>query len=285
MASRSTRRPVRVVASPTIADWWLPAALVALEGRHERHLSVEVITANSSLVRDMVRTAAATSGWRRSIPASRPRACPRPSSGATKWSSPSRRTHRWAVGGDIDSYEFASTPIIRRDPGANSTRVVEAVLGLAGLSPVTPLAEIGNNVAARATALAENAPVLLPFAELMDEPDGGLVVKRVAGMRFEREFALILAGSLQDLAAPARALAQHLLGWQRRARARRIEWQSAGPRRRRTIRLGRARGSAHLGSAVMRSFDDDRERRGPGRRHHEGSCQVPGIASSGSSEW
>ena len=39
--------PVRVAASPTMADWWLPGALVDLESRHERHLSVEVVTANS----------------------------------------------------------------------------------------------------------------------------------------------------------------------------------------------------------------------------------------------
>ena len=95
------------------------------------------------------------------------------------------------------------------------TRVVEHALGQAGFTAVAPLAELGSNVAARATALAENAPVLLPFAEISDGSDGTLVVKRVQGMQFTREFALILAVSVVDLAAPARALAQHLLAWQR----------------------------------------------------------------------
>ena len=209
--------PVRVVASPTIADWWLPAALVSLEGRHERHLSVEVITANSNVVRDMVRTGRCDIG----LAAVDPDETPTPLTETVVWSDEVvvgvPRTHRWAVGGDIDREDFAATPIIRRDPGANSTRIVESVLGSAGLAPVPPLAEIGSNVAARATAMAENAPVLLPFAELEDEGGtGGLIVKRVAGLSFAREFALILGVSLQDLAAPARTLAQHLLSWQRR---------------------------------------------------------------------
>ncbi len=205
--------PVRIVASPTIADWWLPGALVALEGRHERHLSVEVITANSNVVREMVRSGRCDIG----LAAIDPDEQATPLAETVVWTDEVvvavPKTHHWAVGGDIDAREFADTPIIRRDPGANSSRVVESALSFAGLSSVPPLAELGNNVAARATALAENAPVLLPFAELADEPDGGLVVKRVNGMRFERQFALVLGGSLQDLSTPARALAQHLLNW------------------------------------------------------------------------
>jgi hypothetical protein len=32
-------------------------------------------------------------------------------------------------------------------------------------------------------------------------------------MPFEREFSLVLGGSLQDLTPPARAFAQHLIAW------------------------------------------------------------------------
>ena len=206
--------PVRVVASPTIADWWLPAALVALEGQHDRHVSVELITANSTVVRDMVRTGRCDIGLAAVDHSSTDAALTE----AVVWSDEVivavPHNHPWAFEDEIDCEEFADTPIIRRDPGANSSRVVAAVLERAGLSQVSPLAEIGNNVAARAAALAENAPVLLPIAELDDETDTGFVVRRVAGMRFERQFALILGGSLQDLMAPARALAQHLLSWQ-----------------------------------------------------------------------
>ncbi len=203
--------PVRIAASPTIADWWLPSALVSLESRHERHVSVEVVTANSCRVRDMVRTGRSdiglaavdpgdsgsdliqTSVWRDEIVVAVPIA------------------HPWATCVEIDPTEFAATAVIRRDPSANSSRVVDAALSEAGLVPVEPQAQIGSNAAARAAALAEGVPVLLPAAELGDEPAGGLVARRVAGMRFERDFMLVLGAGLQGLTGSARALAQHLL--------------------------------------------------------------------------
>jgi DNA-binding transcriptional LysR family regulator len=209
----SQTAPVRVAASPTIADWWLPPALVSLESLHEHHLSVEVLTANSHIVRDMVRTGRSDIGlaaidpadgdadlietviWRDEIIVAVPIA------------------HPWAGRDEIDPGEFAATAIIRRDPSANSSRIVDAALARAGLVPVEPLAQIGNNAAARAASLAECAPVLLPVVEVRDEPAGGLVSKRVAGMRFARDFSLVLAAGMHELACSARTLAQHLIAW------------------------------------------------------------------------
>ena len=203
--------PVRVAASPTIADWWLPPALVSLESLHEHHVSVEVVTANSHIVRDLVRSGRSDIGlaaidpsdvdvdlnetviWRDEIIVAVPIA------------------HPWAEYDEIDPYEFAASAVIRRDPTANASRVVDAVLARAGLVPVEPLAEIGNNAAARAASLAECAPVLLPIVEVQDEPSGGLVAKRVAGMRFEREFSLVVAVGFHELSGSARTLAQHLI--------------------------------------------------------------------------
>ena len=209
--------PVRVAASPTIADWWLPPALVSLESLHEHHVSVEVVTANSHVVRDLVRSGRSDVGlaaidpteadidlnesviWRDEIIVAVPIA------------------HPWAGYAEIDPREFAATAVIRRDPTANASRVVDAAFVQAGLVPVEPLAEIGNNAAARAASLAECAPVLLPVIEVRDEPAGGLVAKRVAGMRFEREFSLVLAAGMNELSAPARTLAQHLMAWSEQA--------------------------------------------------------------------
>ncbi len=205
--------PVRIATSPTIADWWLPSALVNLESRHEQHVSVEVVTANSYMVRELVRTGRSDIGlaavdpadtdsdlietliWRDEIVVAVPLA------------------HPWAARDEIDPVEFAMTAVIRRDPSANSSRIIDAALGDAGLVPVDPQAQIGSNAAARAAALAECVPVLLPVAEVSDEPAGGLVARRVAGMRFERDFMLVLGAGMQELASPARALAQHLLAY------------------------------------------------------------------------
>ena len=46
--------PIRLAVSPTIAEYVLPGPLVEFERRRERHLSVELIIANSVLVREMV---------------------------------------------------------------------------------------------------------------------------------------------------------------------------------------------------------------------------------------
>src|SRR5665648_425905 len=46
--------PIRLAASHTIAEFVLPAPLVEFERRRERHLSVELVVGNSTLVRELV---------------------------------------------------------------------------------------------------------------------------------------------------------------------------------------------------------------------------------------
>lgn len=202
--------PVRVAASPTMSERWLPPALVELEARHERHLSIEVIAANSALVRRMVRDGSADLGLAALGPAAS-------EDGLTETvvcedevvvAMPPK--HPWAEIEAIDPEELAATPVIRRDPGAHSTRTVEAALQARGLVQAAPLAEIGSTTAARAAALAERAPVLVSLMALGDD-ERELVVRRVAGLDLRRRFALLHPGSLQDLTPSARALARDLL--------------------------------------------------------------------------
>jgi DNA-binding transcriptional LysR family regulator len=218
MCTLSTQTtPVRVAASPTVAEWWLPSALVDLESLHARRLSVEVVTANSTTVRRMVMDGRSDVGLAAVDPYD-----PDPAGyEIVVWTDEIVVAvppgHPWAEAEEIAPAEFARTPVIRRDPGANSTRVVEAALERAGLSGAAPLAEIGSNSAARRTALAEGAPVLLPLIELGENGESGLVARRVTGMPFQREFSLVLGGALHDLTPPARAFAQHLIAWRQPA--------------------------------------------------------------------
>jgi DNA-binding transcriptional LysR family regulator len=204
--------PVRVAASPTIAELWLPPLLVDLKVGSERHLSVEIATANSAAVRRMVREGQSDIGlaavdldgssedWLRQT---------------VIWESEVvvavPAGHPWAARDEIDPEEFASTRVIRSGPGANSSRVVDAALESIGLSPVSPLAEIGSTTAAIAMAHAMRAPVLLSASTALDHAAAGLVARRVRGLRFERQFALLVAGSLSLLRPSARLLAEHLL--------------------------------------------------------------------------
>ena len=204
--------PVRVAASPTVAEQWLPELLVAVQSRQDRHLSVELTTANSTRVRQMIRDGRSELGLAAIDPG------PGPADGLSEtviWESEVvvavPAGHRWAQVDAIDPHDFAGTPIIRSDPGANSSRVVDAALAQIGLEQVRPLAEIGSSIAAIRAALAEGVPVLLPACVAADHAGRGLVSRRVRGLRFERRFGLLFAGSRANLTPPARALAEHLL--------------------------------------------------------------------------
>jgi DNA-binding transcriptional LysR family regulator len=202
--------PVRLAASPTIAEHWLPAALVELEARHERHLAVEVIAANSAHVRRMVRDGSVDLGLAALDPAAADGGLSEAVVCEDEIVVALPPDHPWAQLPAIDAEQLAATPVIRRDPGAHSSRTVEAALDARGLAQVPALAEIGSSIAARAAALAERAPVLVSRLAL-GEDERELVVRRVAGVDLTRRFALLHAGWIQHLTPSARALAHHLL--------------------------------------------------------------------------
>ena len=105
--------------------------------------------------------------------------------------------------------DFTATPMVVRDPSANTRRVVEEALAQRGLSLTPPLAEVGSTSAAKATALSEGAPVLLSRMAV-GPADAGLVVRRVRGIPFARRFVMV-AGAEETLPAGARALAAALI--------------------------------------------------------------------------
>lgn len=203
--------PVRIAASPTLVECWLPQALVAFETKHERRLAVELVAANSARVRAMVRERGADLGLAAV-------------DGAT---APDERLsevivcedeivvavppdHPWAALEEVAPEQLAQTPTIQRDPGAHSARSVAAALAARGLSPVPPLAQIGSTSAARAAALAEGAPLLVSRMALCED-DGALVVRRIAGTDLRRRFALLRRADGRAAAPAVAALARHLL--------------------------------------------------------------------------
>ncbi len=203
--------PVRVAASHTIAEYVLPGPLVDFETRHERHLSVELVIANSALVRTVVRDGRADFG----IAAADP-------DGEGRLVGPLRelpfmedevvvavpRGHPWARLDHIEVEDLVATHMVMRDPGANTRRIVDAALAERGLALASPVAEVGSTSAARAAAISEGAPVLLSSLALPE--DGVELVRRaVRGLRFVRRFVILL--SAEETLAPAPlALLNHL---------------------------------------------------------------------------
>jgi DNA-binding transcriptional LysR family regulator len=202
--------PVRLAASHTIAEFVLPAPLAEFERRRHRHLSVELIVANSAIVRDMVGEGRAEFGIaaleREGDPSGALRELPFCDDEVVVGVPDG---HPWGDSDEIDPLELVRTPMIMRDPSANTRRIVAAALEERGMELADPLAEVGSTSAAKATAVSEGAPILLSMLALQTGDDG-LSARRVAGLRFHRRFALLI-GAEETLTSAARALIDHLL--------------------------------------------------------------------------
>src|SRR3954465_15176234 len=171
------QQPVRLPASPTIAEYVLPGPLVEFEQKRERHLSVELVIANSLVVRELVRegraefgiaavdAGAAPDGVLRELPF-----C----DDAVVVAVP--EGHAWEKLDAVPVDELVSTPMVMRDPSANTRRTIEAALESRGLALAPPLAEVGSTSAAKATAISERAPVLL--SRLAGRGNGDGLVER-----------------------------------------------------------------------------------------------------------
>ena len=228
--------PVRLAARHTFAEFVLPGPLAEFEQRRHRHLSVELIVANSAVVVDMVREGRAEFGIAAlelgGAAAAGLRDLPFCDDEVVV-GVPGR--HPWAARRRTDAKELVRTPMIMRDPAANTRRIVASRLEERGLVLAPPLAEVGSTSAAKATAIAQNAPVLLSRLALRAAGDG-LVARRVAGMPFRRRFAL-LVGAEETLSAAAHALIEHLL-----QAARELPGESAQRQRRRNRSSSSAEG-------------------------------------------
>lgn len=199
--------PVRLAVSHTIAEFVLPGPLVEFELQRRRHLSVELLIANSIVVRELVRDgraefgiAAAENGD--SAPLLEEPFCDDEVIVAVP------EGHPWRERREIPLRELVSVPMIMRDPSAHTRRLVEAALGERGLELAPALAEVGSTSAAKAAALSEGAPALLSRLAI-GRDDAGLEIRRPRGLRFERSFVLLL-GAEETLAPAARALLDHL---------------------------------------------------------------------------
>jgi DNA-binding transcriptional LysR family regulator len=117
--------------------------------------------------------------------------------------------HPWEDYECVPVDELVRTPMVMRDPSANTRRTIEAALEARGLALAPPLAEVGSTSALKATAISEKAPVLLSRLAVRGNGDG-LVERRVEGIDFARKF-VIVTGAHETLRPAARALIDHLV--------------------------------------------------------------------------
>jgi DNA-binding transcriptional LysR family regulator len=200
--------PVRLAVSHTIAEFVLPGRLVEYEQLRGRHLSVELVIANSVVVRDLVGAGRAEFG----IAAARIGA-PLPGLEQLHFCDDEvvvavPEGHPWAELETIEPEQLVSQPLVVRDPTANTRQTVDEALAARGLKLAPPLAEVGSTSAAKATAIEERAPVLL--SGIAVSRDESFAVIPVRGLDLTRHFVLLL-GSEESVSPGARALVDHLL--------------------------------------------------------------------------
>ncbi len=203
--------PVRIASSPTIAELRLPQVLSELASS-EHGVTAELISANSELVRELVRDGRCDLGiasidpyalyadgleerivWRDELVVVVPPG------------------HLWEELDEIPAEEFAATPVVQRDPWSNSSRIVSATLERLGLDRVPPIAAVGSSAGVVATAYSVGAPALISILATRVNPEQQLEVRRVEGLRFGLEYALVWGGSMLDLRAEVQSVAGHIM--------------------------------------------------------------------------
>ena len=178
---------VRLAASHSAAEAFVAAMLGA--GGDPQRLSVELVTANSQVVRSMVADGRADLA----VAASRPDATPNPgvresflAPDAIECAVPPG--HPWTARGGVPRAEVLATPMVVRDPSSNARWTVDAVLEREGLVTADPLAEAPTPRAALAEARRRGVPVLLS-RQVVAGTDFAVVA--VEGLEFPRTFVIV----------------------------------------------------------------------------------------------
>jgi DNA-binding transcriptional LysR family regulator len=180
--------PVRLACSHSAADAFVGEALGTLG--HNR-LAVELVTANSQVIRDLVVDGRADLG----VVASRPHHTPYPGGREVLLLEDEvicavPPGHPWAHRPEpIPVKEFLRTPVVVRDPASNARWTVEAALRDEGLEAPKILVEAGTPSAARRESRERTAPVLLSRYVLAGH---GFTEVKIKGLSFPRSYMFVL---------------------------------------------------------------------------------------------
>jgi DNA-binding transcriptional LysR family regulator len=196
---------VRLAASHSATEAFVAALLSNLNAQHQ--LAVELVTANSQVVRALVADGRADLG----LAASRPNHTPNPGVRETELISDAivcavPPEHPWAARGTVTRKRFLATPMVVRDPSSNARWTVDAVLAAHDLHTVEPLLEAATPRAALAEARARRAPVLLS-RHIIAQTDFTAV--EVEGLAFPRSY-VVVSPAYGEPTGEVRELIEHI---------------------------------------------------------------------------
>jgi DNA-binding transcriptional LysR family regulator len=185
---RQSTAPLRLAASHSSTEAFVATALSRV-GDTE-HRPIELLVANSSVVRGLVADGSADVG----VVASRPGATPNPSVREVVLAEDMvvcavPGGHLWANRRRVSQAEFLRTPLVVRDPASNARWTVDGELRRRGLHAVPPLVQAATPAAARHEALVRNAPLVLSRNVIRGHH---FVEVTIDGLSFPRQFMLVL---------------------------------------------------------------------------------------------
>ena len=211
ISDRADAMPVRIAVTPSVADIRLAPALAEFAQR-EPGIAVELVIANTWFVRDLVACRQVPLGvaaldpytppvqgmherplWRDEVVIAVPAG------------------HPWERVEEVDADELTVTSVIQLDPWSRVSRIVGTALARLDVQLAVPFASLGTITAALMLAHAVSVPALVPqSAVALWRPDE-FAIRRVAGVRFDQELALIWWGSTRELEPHVQAFAKYLL--------------------------------------------------------------------------
>jgi DNA-binding transcriptional LysR family regulator len=182
-----SRETVQLAVSHTAAEYVMPKALVLMH--HHTSAPVEVLTANSRVVKRMVRAGETDIGVA---------ACMSDEVVEGVVNIPLLHdeiviavplAHPWARRQTVSLTELQQTQFVRRDPDAHTRQVIDGTLERHGLEPLEAACEVGSTQAAKEEAHELGLPTAM--SRLVFSIADNLEIVRVEGLRFERRFCIL----------------------------------------------------------------------------------------------
>lgn len=184
---RSTGETVHLAISHTAAEFVMPRALVLM--RRQTRAAVEVVIANSRVVKHMVADGTADIGVAACLAdeAVPDVTCVALVDDEIVIAVP--LGHPWARRSSITPKEMLSTPLILRDPDAHTRQVIDEALTAAGLTAPQAASEVGSTHAAKDEAHELGLPTVMSRLSLSSADR--LEIVPVDGLRFVRNFRIL----------------------------------------------------------------------------------------------
>ncbi|MFG1954207.1 LysR family transcriptional regulator [Micromonospora sp. NPDC048830] len=215
-ALRVTRESrLTIAASQTVAEYLLPAWLVALRARHP-DLSVTLQAVNSAEVAARLLAGNADLGFVEGPDL--PPGLDAATVAADRLTVVVAPTHPWARRRrGVSPAELAATPLVSREAGSGTRRALESALREHGIDTLAaPLLELSSTTAIKHAVAAGSGPAVLSSLAVSTElPAGALVAVAVSGLSLHRQLRAVwpagrqLTGPARDLHAVARRPIHH----------------------------------------------------------------------------